>query len=241
MGEVYEMGRFIILIGNYGSGKTEIALNLAVNSAEKGFKTKVVDLDKVNDYFRMSDRVELLNEKKIDVVSPTYAGRGVTPVNMSAAVASAFAGDWDLVVFDVGGDAAGAMSLGRYHQDFAQLPEGTLEVYDIVNVFRPMSESPERVIKLKGEMEDFARQKVTGFVNNSNLLTLASADDLRRGYDVIRETSDITGIPVALTTARKEFLEEFLADGRDGKYIGTPLALNTYMHRSWEAYTKSGL
>ena len=235
------MGRFIILIGNYGSGKTEIALNLAVNSAEKGFKTKVVDLDKVNDYFRMSDRVELLNEKKIDVVSPTYAGRGVTPVNMSAAVASAFAGDWDLVVFDVGGDAAGAMSLGRYHQDFAQLPEGTLEVYDIVNVFRPMSESPERVIKLKGEMEDFARQKVTGFVNNSNLLTLASADDLRRGYDVIRETSDITGIPVALTTARKEFLEEFLADGRDGKYIGTPLALNTYMHRSWEAYTKSVL
>ena len=103
------MGSYIILIGNYGSGKTEIALNLAVNAASAGKKTKVVDLDKVNDYFRMSDRVALLEEKKIDVVSPTYAGRGVTPVNMSAAVASAFAGDWDLVVFDVGGDAAGAM------------------------------------------------------------------------------------------------------------------------------------
>ena len=135
------MGSYIILIGNYGSGKTEIALNLAVNAASAGKRTKVVDLDKVNDYFRMSDRVALLEEKKIDVVSPTYAGRGVTPVNMSAAVASAFAGDWDLVVFDVGGDAAGAMSLGRYHQDFAALPEGSLEVYDIVNVFRPMEAS----------------------------------------------------------------------------------------------------
>jgi hypothetical protein len=235
------MGKFIILIGNYGSGKTEIAMNLAVNAAEEGQKTKVVDLDKVNDYFRMSDRVELLHEKNIDVVSPTYAGRGVTPVNMSAAVASAFAGDWDLVVFDVGGDAAGAMSLGRYHQDFAALPQGSLEVWDIVNVFRPMSENPQRVVKLKEEMEGFARQKVTGFVNNSNLLNLASADDLRRGYEVIRETSDLTGVPVALTTARPEYLAEFMADGRDEKYIGKPLGLNTYMHRSWEAYTKYGL
>lgn len=136
------MGKIVILIGNYGSGKTEIAMNLAVSAAEEGLKTQVIDLDKVNDYFRLSDRVKLLEEKKVDVVSPTYAGRGVTPVNMSAAVASAFAGDWDLVVFDVGGDAAGAMSLGRYHQDFASLAPGRLEVYDIVNVFRPMSESP---------------------------------------------------------------------------------------------------
>ena len=56
------MKHFIVLIGNYGSGKTEIAINLAVNSAAKGLNTLVVDLDKVNDYFRMSDRVELLKE-----------------------------------------------------------------------------------------------------------------------------------------------------------------------------------
>lgn len=85
------------------------------------------------------------------------------------------------------------MSLGRYHTDFAALEDEQLEVYDIVNVFRPMSESPEKIIKLKEEMEGFARLKVTGFVNNSNLLNFASADDIRQGYDVLRETSDITG------------------------------------------------
>ena len=179
------MKHFIVLIGNYGSGKTEIAINLAVNSAAKGLNTLVVDLDKVNDYFRMSDRVELLKENNINLVSPTFAGQGVTPSNMSAAVASAFAGDWDLCVFDVGGDAAGAMSLGRYHTDFAALEDGQLEVYDIVNVFRPMSESPEKIIKLKEEMEGFARLEVTGFVNNSNLLNFASADDIRQGYDAL--------------------------------------------------------
>lgn len=233
------MKRMIVLIGNYGSGKTEIAVNLAVRGAAKGLRTLVIDLDKVNDYFRMSDRLTLLEEKQIRLVSPTFAGQGVTPSNMSAAVASAFTDQWDLVVFDVGGDAAGALSLGRYHQDFAAF-DGELCVYDIVNVFRPMSESPEKILKLKAEMEGFARQTVTAFVNNSNLLNWASADDLRRGYEVLRETSRLSGIPVALTTGRKECLEAFLADGRDPAFIGEPLPLETYMHRSWEAFTKEG-
>lgn len=235
------MKKFIVLIGNYGSGKTEIAINLAVQSASAGKNTLVIDLDKVNDYFRMSDRVDVLRENKVNLVSPTFAGQGVTPSNMSAAVASAFAGDWDLCVFDVGGDSAGAMSLGRYHQDFAALDPAQLEVYDIVNVFRPMSESPEKILKLKDEMEGFARLKVTGFVNNSNLLNFASADDIRQGYDVLKETSDISGIPVMHTTGRKCFLDEFLADGRDARYIGEPIPLETYMHRSWEAFTTLGL
>lgn len=212
-------------------------MNMAVLASGPGLKTQVIDLDRINDYFRMSDHIEMLLSRKIDVVSPAFAGKGVTQTVMPARVASAFDGDWDLVIFDVGGDQAGALSLARYHQDFAALEPGQLEVYDIVNVFRPMSESPEKIIKLKGELEGFARQKVTGFVNNSNLLNYASAEDLRRGYEVLRETSDLTGIPIVHTTGRKKFLDEFLADGRDPRYIGEPIALETYMHRSWDAFS----
>ena len=212
-------------------------MNMAVLASGRGLKTQVIDLDRINDYFRMSDHIEMLLGRKIDVVSPAFAGKGVTQTVMPARVASAFDGDWDLVIFDVGGDQAGALSLARYHQDFAALEPGQLEVYDIVNVFRPMSESPEKIIKLKGELEGFARQKVTGFVNNSNLLNYASAEDLRRGYEVLRETSDLTGIPIVHTTGRKKFLDEFLADGRDPRYIGEPIALETYMHRSWYAFS----
>lgn len=212
-------------------------MNMAVLASGRGLKTQVIDLDRINDYFRMSDHIEMLLSRKIDVVSPAFAGKGVTQTVMPARVASAFDGDWDLVIFDVGGDQAGALSLARYHQDFAALEPGQLEVYDIVNVFRPMSESPEKIIKLKGELEGFARQKVTGFVNNSNLLNYASAEDLRRGYEALRETSDLTGIPIVHTTGRKKFLDEFLADGRDPRYIGEPIALETYMHRSWDAFS----
>ena len=210
---------------------------MAVLASGRGLKTQVIDLDRINDYFRMTDHIEMLLSRKIDVVSPAFAGKGVTQTVMPARVASAFDGDWDLVIFDVGGDQAGALSLARYHQDFAALEPGQLEVYDIVNVFRPMSESPEKIIKLKGELEGFARQKVTGFVNNSNLLNYASAEDLRRGYEVLRETSDLIGIPIVHTTGRKKFLDEFLADGRDPRYIGEPIALETYMHRSWDAFS----
>ena len=226
------MKKIIILIGNYCSGKTEIAMNMAVLASEQGKRTLVIDLDRINDYFRMSDHIKTLTDRHVEIVSPTFVGQAVTQTVMPAAVASAFDREWDLVIFDVGGDQAGALSLARYHQDFAALEPGCLEVYDIVNVFRPMSETPEKILKLKGELEDFARATVTGFVNNSNLLNYASADDLRQGYDVIRRASDMSGIPVVHTTGRRKFLEEFLADGRDEKYIGTPIALETYMHRS---------
>ena len=226
------MKKVIILIGNYCSGKTEIAMNMAMRSSEQGRRTLVIDLDRINDYFRMSDHIKMLSDRRVEVVSPTFVGQAITQTVMPAAVASAFDQDWDLVVFDVGGDQAGALSLARYHQDFAALPAGTLELVDIVNVFRPMSESPEKILKLKGELEGFARQQVTGFVNNSNLLNYASADDLRQGYDIIRQASDLSGVPVVHTTGRKKFLDEFLADGRDEKYIGAPIALESIMHRS---------
>ena len=201
------MKKIIILIGNYGSGKTEIALNMAVRAAAEGKRTQVIDLDKINDYFRMSDHVKLLDEKKINLVSPTFAGAGLTQTNMSAAVGSAFAQDWDLVVFDVGGDPAGAMSLARYHSDFAALEPGQLEVYDIINVRRPMSETPEKILKLKADMEGFARQTVTGFVHNSNLQAWASAQDLRDGYPVVKAASEMSGIPIVHTTGLPAYLD----------------------------------
>ena len=183
--------------------------------------------------------MKLLEESRISLVSPTFVGAGLTQTNMPAAVGSAFAQDWDLVIFDVGGDPAGALSLARYHTDFAALDPGQLEVYDIINIRRPMSETPEKILKLKAEMEGFARQTVTGFINNSNLQAWASAADLRDGYPVVKAASEMSGIPVVHTTGRKAFLEEFLRDeGLEPAFIGTPIALETYMHRSWDSFTE---
>lgn len=232
------MKKVIILIGNYGSGKTEIAINMAVKAKSEGKRTLVIDLDRINDYFRMSDQVKLLNDSNINLVSPTFAGNGVTQTNMPAQVNSAFDGDWDMVIFDVGGDPAGALSLGRYHEDFMALEPGQLECYDIINTRRPMSETADKILKLKEDMEGFARARVTGFIHNSNLQEWSTADDLREGYEAVKSASEISGIPVVYTTAKKECLDEFLLDGRDNKFIGIPLPLELYMKRSANTFTQ---
>ena len=235
MKEVY------VLIGNYGSGKTELALNIAFRAAAEGKKTEVIDLDMVNTYFRLTDRGNMIRSKEIRLVSPVYANSNVEACTVPGEVASAFAMDWDTVVFDVGGDPTAATELGRYHSAFAELPEGSLHILNVVNTRRPLAGTPERIIELMHGLEKHSRQKVSGFVNNTNLARMACPEDLRDGYEIIRQASIETGVPVLYTTGRSELLEQFLAEGHDSKYIGTPMAIDTYMHRDWETFVRQGL
>ena len=115
-----------VLIGNYGSGKSELALNFAMQAAARGDRTELIDLDMVNTYFRLTERGKLVEQKEIRLISPNFACSGIETLSLPAEVASAFALDWDSVIFDVGGDDVGATALGRYHRDFAALPEGAL-------------------------------------------------------------------------------------------------------------------
>ena len=156
-------------------------------------------------------------------------------------MSSAFVLDWDTVIFDVGGDDVGATALGRYHQDFMALEPGALEVLNVVNIRRPLASTVEKIHRLQEGMQAHARLQITGMINNTNLATMTSADDLWDGYEVLREVVDRTGIPVAYTTGKKEFLDAFLARDPDPKYVGKPVAIDVYMHRDWDSYIEYGL
>ena len=230
-----------VLIGNYGSGKSELALNFAMQAAARGDKTELIDLDMVNTYFRLTERGRMVEQKEIRLVSPNYACSGIETLSLPAEVASAFVLDWDTVIFDVGGDDVGATALGRYHQDFAELEDGALEVLNVVNIRRPLSGTVEKLIKLQQGMELHSRLKIADMINSANLATETSFEELRDVYEILRDVSDRTGIPVAYTTGKKELLDKFLAEGHDPKYIGTPIAIDMYMHRDWDSYIKYGL
>ncbi|MBW2320130.1 MAG: hypothetical protein JRF31_04615 [Deltaproteobacteria bacterium] len=60
----------VIIVGNFGSGKTEVAVNLAVNRKRSGIDVRIADLDLVNPYFRTREAREPLAELGIDVVLP---------------------------------------------------------------------------------------------------------------------------------------------------------------------------
>lgn len=232
------MKKVYVMIGNYGSGKTELALNFAFKAAETG-RTELLDLDMVNTYFRLTERGTMTRMKEIRLVSPNFACSGIETLSLPAEVMSAFAMDWDTVVFDVGGDSVGATALGRYHQDFMELEPGSLEVLNVVNTRRPLAGTVEKIIHLQEDMQKHSRLKITGMINNTNLATATSPDDLRDGYEIIKQVSEITGVPVKYTSGKKEMLDIFLAEGHDPKYIGTPLAIDTYMQRDWDSWVKS--
>ncbi len=230
-----------VLIGNYGSGKSELALNFAMQAAVRGDRTELLDLDMVNTYFRLTERGKMVEQKEIRLVSPNFACSGIETLSLPAEVSSAFVLDWDTVIFDVGGDDVGATALGRYHRDFMALEPGALEVLNVVNIRRPLASTVEKIHRLQEGMQTHARLQITGMINNTNLSTMTSADDLWDGYELLRQVVDLTGIPVAYTTGKKDILDAFLARDPDPKYVGKPVAIDVYMHRDWDSYIEYGL
>lgn len=226
------------MIGNYGSGKTELALNFAIEAAKHG-RTELLDIDMVNTYFRLTERGKISELREVRVVSPNFACSGIETLSLPAEVQSAFAMDWDTVIFDAGGDAVGATALGRYHSDFAQLPEGSLEVLNVINVRRPLAGTVEKIIHLQEDLQNYSRLKITGMINNTNLAQMTTPEELRDGYEIIKQVSEITGVPVLYTSGHKAMLDLFMAEGHDPKYIGTPLAIDTYMKRDWDTWVHS--
>ena len=224
-----------VLIGNYGSGKSELALNFAMQAAARGDRTELLDLDMVNTYFRLTERGKMVEQKEIRLVSPNFACSGIETLSLPAEVSSAFVLDWDTVIFDVGGDDVGATALGRYHRDFMALEPGALEVLNVVNIRRPLASTVEKIHRLQEGMQTHARLQITGMINNTNPSTMTSADDLWDGYELLRQVVELTGIPVAYTTGKKDILDAFLARDPDPKYVGKPVAIDVYMHRDWDS------
>ena len=145
--------KIYVMIGNYGSGKSELALNFAMQAAARGDRTELLDLDMVNTYFRLTERGKMVEQKEIRLVSPNFACSGIETLSLPAEVSSAFVLDWDTVIFDVGGDDVGATALGRYHQDFMALEPGALEVLNVVNIRRPLASTVEKIHRLQEGMQ----------------------------------------------------------------------------------------
>ena len=62
--------RVVMVVGNYGSGKTEAAVNLALHLAKAGRRVQIADLDIVNPYFRSREARRLMEQHGIRVVVP---------------------------------------------------------------------------------------------------------------------------------------------------------------------------
>ena len=200
--------RVTIITGGYGSGKTEIAINLALAKSASGPHENpiaLVDLDIVNPYFRSRDRITELATRGVHVIAPEGALRTADIPSLPPAIGGSITDETQQVIIDVGGDPAGATALGRYKYDFAKTP---YDLYLVVNPNRPHTRTAGDIVELLRLIELKSRLTVTGLCNNANVMEYTEAADLVKGQLLLEEVTALTGIKTVLTACVPELVDE---------------------------------
>ena len=189
--------RVTVVCGHYGTGKTNLSINLAMDAADEGERVTLIDMDVVNPYFRSSDYAESLTEKGVRVIGPNFANSNLDTPSLPAAIGDAIS-EGERVIIDVGGDDAGATALGVYSR---QLSEASPDVMYVVNRYRSQTTVPEEAVQILREIEGAARIRASCIVNNSHLKGLTTEETVLESVPFAERVSELTGLPIRFTTA----------------------------------------
>ena len=197
-----EHKRLTLFAGQYGSGKTNIAVNYALHLAEEGKSVCIADLDIVNPYFRTKDSAAVLERAGVKLISPQFANSNV---DLPALPAESYRLVQDKSVYgimDIGGDDRGAYALGRYVPSI--LEENNYRMIFVANCYRPLTRTPEEAMEVMAEIEAACGLRFTDIVNNANLGTETTPELVMESIPYIEKLSGLSGLPVFAHTARSD-------------------------------------
>lgn len=207
--------RYTVLTGNYGCGKTELAIALAMYIRQKkSGRIVLVDMDIVNPYFRSAEQKEALNAAGIEVLMPAFAMSTVDIPVLPAEFASIFQSDFAHVIIDVGGDDTGATALGVYAPYIAPVRH-EMNIMYVVNCFRPLCGDVGSITELFGLISKKARVKPDMLVNNSNLQEHTTAEDLIGTQSIVEEAALALNTPVGMVCGMARLRDELPEEMRD--------------------------
>lgn len=219
--------RIRIITGHYGSGKTEFAVNYVTKLRESvEGKVAIADLDIVNVYFRSREKKEELEAKEIRVIASNLDTAVADVPAVSGAMTMPVTNKEYQYVIDLGGNDVGTLVLGRIKP---LLDHSETDFFMVVNTYRPNTATPEGVIEQMEILEYAAGLKVTGFINNTNLVRETNAECLRHGDEILREVTKRTGVPVKYVSYVEELMTEEIPEGLSGELF--PMKFN--MRETW--------
>jgi len=222
------LSNLTIVTGHYGSGKTEICVNMAMKFAESGEKCTIADLDIVNPYFRSREK-----DKEFEKAGVHLVANNLNMPNMTAEVPALSAelyglidNHTDKIIFDVGGDGNGARVLSR----FAHLIAGRdYNMYIVLNANRPFTKDLQSALSYIAQINAHSRLQINGIINNTHMLRETSIEDVRRGSILADEVSAEMNIPVVYNVIPEYLTEEAANEGIKNLFILNQL----YMRPDW--------
>lgn len=217
--------RIRIIIGHYGSGKSEFSVNYAVKLAEMGKKVAIADLDIVNMYFRSREKAKEMEAMGVRVIGSHIDTPAIEVPSISAEVYAPLQDESYNFVIDVGGDPVGARALGRY-VDYYE--EGKYDMFFVLNANRPETQTVEKVMEYMKKIEDVSRAKITGLVNNTHLLKSTSKEDVLRGYELALKVKEKTNIPLKYNSVLEEVVPTL-----PGDLMGQIFPIKLFMRDEW--------
>lgn len=194
-------------VGEYASGKSELAINRALELLATGESVTLVDLDFVEPFYTLRPLVEELSSKGLNVIgwkSDEAFGLGEAGTFVKPAARWAL---WHPghVILDVGYGVNGAASLNLVEGAY-ESPD--LKVLAVVNVARPVTASVPDII-------DFIRSlgRVDGLINNSHLGDDTDIKFVLSGLRLVNEAATILKIPFLYSVVTENLRDEALQAG----------------------------
>ena len=201
-----EYKRLTLLCGHYGSGKTNVALNMAFDIRRQDKRVSVADLDIVNPYFRTKDSSEELSQVGIELICSEYANTNVDIPALPPEMYRITEHKDEMFVLDIGGDDRGALALGRLAGSIKA--ENNFDMLLVINCYRPLTPDAASTIEVMREIEAACGICFTGIVNNSNLGVLTTAQDVLDSMEYADKVSKLSGLPLMVTTVKEELFAE---------------------------------
>lgn len=227
------MKRITMVVGHFGSGKTEISMNLVMDMKEKYKKTAIIDLDIANPYFRSRESQQFLENNGVETFFNSY-GYDITEdlPAIAATIRKPLENEDYMVVADVGGNDSGAMILNQFSRYFN---EDNSQMLCVLNANRPDTETPELMIESMKSLEQITGLKIKGIINNTHLLRETTVEDIVGGYRKCLAVSEKTGCPIVFNTCVRDLADELqnilAIEGIGKEFVIYPIDL--YMRPVW--------
>ena len=219
--------KLTIVVGHYGSGKTEFVVNYVSWLQELGENPVLADVDIVNPYFRARELRDIFKKKGIRIISSYFEDdfHADAPA-LAASIKSCFDDCNQRSVVDVGGDPAGAVVLARYSK---MLETRDYDMWFVVNANRPQTATAAQAIVYLREIEAMSKLKVTGIINTTHMLRETTIDDVLKGDALVRELAEVSKVPVVFTV-----IEKSLSNKIEGiELAGQPFLIELELRPDW--------